>query len=70
LIAAKQEKMKPRQRAGLNLAFQLFAATIDLVKIIVSKFTPLFLDLTLSLFPITFYAIPVHWISSVLVSCD
>jgi hypothetical protein len=44
----------------LDLAFQLVALAGDLVKIIVSEFTPLLLDLALRLLPVSFDPIPIH----------
>ena len=46
--------------ALLDLAFQLLALAIDDVKVIVSEFAPLLLDLALHLLPVTFYAVPIH----------
>lgn len=48
--------------AFLDFAFQLLAPAIDLVEIVIGEFTPLFLDLALGLFPVSFNAIPVHWL--------
>src|SRR5262249_23827511 len=44
----------------LNLAFKLFSTAIYNVKIIVSELSPLLLDLTFDLLPISFDSIPVH----------
>src|SRR6266481_4911616 len=44
----------------LNLAFELVPTTIYDVKVVVSKLSPFFLDLTFDLLPISFHSIPVH----------
>ena len=46
--------------ALLDYAFQLFALARYDIKIVVSELAPLFLDLALDLFPVTFDAVPVH----------
>src|SRR5262249_27995034 len=46
--------------ALLNLAFQLVASAVDLGEIVVGELAPLLFDLALCLFPVSFYAVPVH----------
>ena len=43
--------------AFLNLAFKLFAASSDLIEFVIRKMTPLLLDLTFQLLPVSFDAI-------------
>src|SRR5690606_9163480 len=50
--------------ALLDFPFQLIEFAIDLVEVVVGQFAPLFLDLALDLFPVTFNAIPVHSVIS------
>jgi hypothetical protein len=44
----------------LDLAYQLFASTLDLIEIIVRQISPLLFDLALELFPLTGHLVPVH----------
>src|SRR4051812_383545 len=44
----------------LNPASELVTFTCNLIKVIVSKFAPLFFHFALELFPVTFYAVPIH----------
>jgi hypothetical protein len=44
----------------LNLAFELFATAIYNVEIVVSKLSPLLLDLAFDLLPVSFDSIPVN----------
>jgi hypothetical protein len=44
----------------LDLTFELIAAAVDNGKVIVSKLTPLLLDLAFHLFPISLDPVPVH----------
>src|SRR5262249_52325761 len=46
--------------ALLDLAFELIAAAVDDVEIIVGELAPLLLDLAFDLLPVSFDAIPVH----------
>src|SRR3982074_2816704 len=46
--------------ALLQLAFELLAAALDHVEIVVGEFTPLFLGLSLELLPIAFDPVPIH----------
>lgn len=46
--------------ALLDFALQLLALAIDDIKIVVGEFAPLLLNLALHLFPVTFYAVPIH----------
>jgi hypothetical protein len=48
----------------LNLALELIPPAVDDVKVIVSELTPLFFDLTFHLLPISFDAIPIHYLLS------
>ncbi len=50
--------------AFLNFAFELITLAGDLIKIVVSEFAPLLLDLALELLPVSFDAIPIHFGSS------
>ena len=50
--------------ALLDLAFELVALAVDCGQIVVGELTPLFFDLPLGLFPISFDAILVHGQSS------
>jgi hypothetical protein len=47
--------------ALLDYAFKLFALSVDLSQIVLSELAPLLFDLTLSLLPISFDAVPVHF---------
>src|SRR5262249_18485865 len=47
--------------ALLDQTFKLFALTVDLSQIVVSELAPLLFDLTLSLLPISFDDVPVHF---------
>ena len=44
----------------LDLAFELFAAAVYYVEVVVSELPPLLLDLAFNLLPISFDSIPVH----------
>jgi len=44
----------------LDLAFELFAASVDHVKVVIREFSPLLLDSALDLFPASFHTIPVQ----------
>ena len=44
----------------LQLAFELFAAAFDDVEIVIGELAPLLFDFALSLFPISFDAVPVR----------
>src|SRR5258708_10319686 len=46
--------------ALLQLAFELLAATLDHVEIVVGEFAPLFLCRTLELLPVAFNPVPIH----------
>src|SRR5262249_62028189 len=50
--------------ALLNLALELIAAAVDDVEVIVSELAPLFLYLAFDLLPISFHAIPIHYLFS------
>src|SRR5262249_62111828 len=47
--------------ALLEHTFKLLALSVDLSQIVIGEFTPLLFDLTLSLLPISFNAVPVHF---------
>src|SRR5215469_1895759 len=44
----------------LDYTLKLFALSVDLGQIVICEFAPLLFDLALSLFPISFDAVPVH----------
>src|SRR5712671_3332571 len=46
--------------ALLQLAFQLIAATLDHVEIIIGEFAPLLLGLAFDLLPVAFNPVPIH----------
>jgi hypothetical protein len=46
--------------ALLQLAFELFAATLDHVEIVVGEFAPLLFGLPLELLPVAFNPVPIH----------
>src|SRR5215831_4401317 len=46
--------------ALLDYTFKLFALSLDLSQIVIGELAPLLFDLALSLFPISFDAVPVH----------
>src|SRR3979490_1093654 len=46
--------------ALLQLAFELLAATLDHIEIVVGEFAPLFLGLPFELLPVTFDPVPIH----------
>jgi hypothetical protein len=48
----------------LYLAFELVSIAGNLIEIIVSELSPLFLDLSFYLFPVTFDTVPIHGASS------
>src|SRR6516165_10935745 len=45
----------------LEYTFKLFALSVDLCEIVLSELAPLLFDLTLSLLPISFDEVPVHF---------
>src|SRR5271168_4387090 len=52
----------------VNFAFELIALAIDLGKIVVGELAPLLLDLSFSLLPISFHAVPIHRYSPALLA--
>src|SRR6476660_4720632 len=46
--------------ALLQLAFELLAATLDDVEIVISEFAPFFLGRALELLPVAFNPVPIH----------
>src|ERR1700704_1846871 len=46
--------------ALLQLAFELLAAALDNVEVVVGEFAPLFLGLALELLPVAFNPVPIH----------
>jgi hypothetical protein len=50
--------------ALLDYTFKLFALSVDLSKIVISELAPLLFDPALSLLPISFDAVPVHFHAS------
>jgi hypothetical protein len=44
----------------LDLTFELIQMTVDLIKVVISELTPLFLHPSFELLPISFNSIPIH----------